>query len=238
MVGIKKRISSPRFLSAVDILDDISIEMQAQKAKTLLLITAVLFSVGALVGSIGISKNAAHQIDADLAASTIRTITVSYLNTSTHETGAANSGDDNSVDEQNETNMGAPSEGEFVFPANTLERAISTVEYAGMRLELTSITSTQIERPLVHYSNDNPIIEAVSAEYFSAADIRTRGNLSLLDSSLPVAVLGVHLAETMGIPVTSDTRGLTININGVHYSIIGFVDDNGIAGKTLYIPYQ
>lgn len=232
MMGIKEKRNSDFFHSFVDILDDISIELQAQKSKTVLLITAVIFSVGALVGSIGISNNAAHQIDADLAASTIRTITVKYSPPSANSD--APQGEDSDFLPEASVN------GERVFPSDTIEKihAIETVDYVGMRLELSGVASQYVSRPLTQYSSDNTIVEAVSSEYFSAADLNISGNASVLDAPMPIAFIGVNLAEVMGIPITDDTRGLSLELNKVQYSIAGFVDDDGIAGKTLYIPYQ
>lgn len=233
MKGIKQRLNSEQLHSFVDILDDISIELRAQKSKTILLVTAVIFSVGALVGSIGISNNAAHQIDADLAASTIRTVTVSYSPPS-----ASNS--DASADADAKPDPDSQQNGARVFPVDTIERihSISTVDYVGMRLELSNTTSPYLARTLTGYSSENPIVEAVSSEYFAAADLPICGDAGILDSSMPVAFIGVNLAEVMGIPVSADTRGLSLELNEIQYSIAGFVDDDGTAGKTLYIPYQ
>ncbi|MBR5951108.1 MAG: ABC transporter permease [Actinomycetaceae bacterium] len=231
MLGIKEK-KSERLRSFVDILDDISIELQAQKSKTILLITAVIFSVGALVGSIGISNNAAHQIDADLAASTIRTITVKYSPPSANSN-ASKGEDSDFLPEATENEQ-------RVFPSDTIEKihAIETVDYVGMRLELSNIVSQYVSRPLTQYASDNTIVEAVTSEYFLAANLHTRGDTSILDTSMPIAFIGVNLAQTMGIPVTDDTRGLSLEVNKIQYSIAGYVDDDGIAGKTLYIPYQ
>lgn len=233
MKGIKQRLNSEQLHSFVDILDDISIELRAQKSKTILLVTAVIFSVGALVGSIGISNNAAHQIDADLAASTIRTVTVTYSPPSASNSGASADIDPNSTQDSTQ-------DGERVFPVDTVERihSISTVDYVGMRLELSNVISPYLSRELTNYSTETPIVEAVTSEYFAAADLQVYGDASVLDSSMPVVFIGVNLAEAMGIPISADTRGLSLELNEVQYSIAGFVDDDGVAGKTLYIPYQ
>lgn len=60
-----------RRAAIADLLADVAIELRARMARTILMMAAVALSTGALLASVGISQNAAHQVDADIAASTI-----------------------------------------------------------------------------------------------------------------------------------------------------------------------
>ena len=74
---------------ALDFLADVAIELKTQAMRTILLTSAVALSIGALLASMGITNNAAHAIDADLAASTGRQVVVRLAeDTAPEESGA------------------------------------------------------------------------------------------------------------------------------------------------------
>ena len=217
-----------------DLFADVSIELRSQPAKTALLISAVVLSIGALLASVGISKNAAHQIDADLAASTLRLVTVQVA-----EAHQAQASEDNAM------SMGDSGQDSF-FPSDTQERleSIELIESAGMTLNLNDVVSTVVTRPSVGMisAEDAPDAQGVhgaTSGYLAALDIELEsGDPSLLDSDLAVAYLGSRAAEQLGIPVTRDMTGRSISINSEEYSVAGILPEGTPFDRSVIIPMK
>lgn len=218
---------------AVDFLTDVAIELRTQATKTLLLMVAVALSVGALVASVGITNNAAHAIDAELAASTGRQILIQLAeNTAEGEQRTAQSSD--SVGEAETDN------GNWNFPADAISRLqnLGVVENVGMSLPLSSLRATTVERKATKVIRDNQDVKGVTSQYFAADEVCATGAVSLMDSDLPVAMLGEQAAETYGISHSNDLTGVTLNIDGRQFAVVGFVAANTAAIGEVFIPYS
>ena len=133
-----------------DYFNDVSIELKAQVSRTVLLLSAVALSIGALVASLGIAANAAHQIDADLAAATNRTIKVEFSEAVSLRLDAE------------DRNRELPTTGENPivqhFPADTVSRiaTLDTVQHVGMSLEMSGAGSDPlVTRPATGFRSDN-----------------------------------------------------------------------------------
>lgn len=219
-------------LRARDQIIDVSIELSSRLSRTILMIAAVAFSTGALLASVGISQNAAHQVDADIAASTSRLVMLSVASKSQDKAAA----DDIEIGET--PSAGIPT----VLPDNTVERlrALDNVEDVGLRLDVdvSALNQIAIDYPTTGTMDVNVGLKAVTSGYFNAASIKSTGTLSwMLDGSENVAFLGEHAAKTLGIPVTSNPEALSVSINNANYSIIGFLPGNHAFTNSLVIPY-
>ena len=64
-----------------DQIVDVAIELSSRMSRTMLMTSAVAFSTGAMLMSVGISENAAFQVDADIAASANRDVVVAPAET-------------------------------------------------------------------------------------------------------------------------------------------------------------
>lgn len=238
-----KRIKhSPWLLRARDQIIDVSIELSSRLSRTILMIAAVAFSTGALLASVGISQNAAHQVDADIAASTSRLVVLSIANKSQDETATSESAIDEDAMDEGAMNEARHTVIPTVLPDGTIERlrALDNVEDAGFRLDVDTSALNQffIDYPTTGATNVDVGLKAVTSGYFNAASIESTGTLSwMLDGSEHVAFLGEHAAETLGIPVTSNPEALSVNLNNVNYSIIGFLPGNHAFTNSLVIPY-
>lgn len=70
-----------------DDASDVILDLAARRGRSLLLLSAVAFSCGALVAAAGISATASRQISSDLAASSLDQVTVSVAPTGTPPAG-------------------------------------------------------------------------------------------------------------------------------------------------------
>ncbi|WP_425955849.1 ABC transporter permease [Xylanimonas sp. McL0601] len=185
----------------------------------MLLILAVALSTGALLASWSISATAARQVDADLAASTLRELTV--------------------------TGSGGDS-GERLFPSDAADRAeaLDGVEAAGLRLNVSDFTSVRVSRGGVALRVDpdddqEPPVVGVSEGYLRASGTSlTAATAWLLGTEHRVVLLGTAAAQQLDIPITSVPTGLTVLLDDVPYSIAGFLDGgtSGL-GEAVVVPY-
>lgn len=213
----------------VDFLTDVAIELKTQATKTFLLTVAVALSIGALIASVGVTKNAAHAIDADLAASTGRQILMQL----TDDTALGKSG----TQTNHENPRGNPIEEEY--PPDTVPRLqeLSAVEDVGMMLPVSQVREVSVERPVTKTIRNNQSVRAVTAGYFAADEVVTTGAVSLMDSKLPVAILGQSAAQTFGVPLTNDLTGVSVRVEGRQFAVVGFVKGVGAWSGDVFIPY-
>lgn len=211
-----------RYLArAGDILRDVTIEMHARRTRAVLMIVAVALSTGALISAIGISTVAAHQVDADLAASTLSLISVHAASGTSGEAATTN----------------------HVFPDDADGRAESLrlVAAAGRRLDLTGSTTVVVTRSGLAGVDpaDRLTVAGLTAGYVRAANAQGAVETAwMLDDDTTVAFLGHDAAKALSIPVTTDPAGYELLINGVSYSVAGFLDDGSTdLSSVIAIPY-
>lgn len=234
-----------------DVCNDVLIELRSQPSRTALLLSAVALSIGALVASLGITANAAHQIDADLAASTNRTVKLQFSepvmlrSQVADQNEAVLSASDSPVTpvtpDVTNTQEGASLRVVRHYPLDALERitALDSVCYAGMSLSLPEAGFNPIvSRRLSGYYSDHTPIRAVTSQYLAAAMVKTSGPVSLLDSVLPVVFLGTGVAKDLGIPVTANLSGLSVEINREYFSVAGFLRTDTELNQELIVPYR
>lgn len=229
----EKRIGRRQFSiqSVRDLAIDVVIELRSQAAKTALLIMSVALSVGALISSIGISQNAAAQIDADLAASTNTLILVTRTLQEDPDTTQA-------LREEAELDgMPAPL---LSFPADVEERAnrLSTIAASGRILHVSELTTPYITRSIDGAVARQPRVDAATSGYLDAAEIDATNLAWMLDGKERIALLGDAAAADLGIPVTRHPEGLTVTINGIHYSVVGFLPGDHQLTGSIVIPYD
>lgn len=223
-----KKSRFPRRVILHDLFHDVSIELKSQPAKTGLLIFAVMLSIGALLTSVGIAKNAAHQIDADLAASTIRLITVQAT-----ESTVAHFNDSSETEDR-------------FFPANTAANleSLDGVEAAGLILDVSTATRTQVTRTSAGIVSPEQAGQAQSVTALTSGALRARdidltvGDPTLLDTSMPVAYLPSDTAHILGIAPAALTTGISIEVNGDSYSVAGFLPTGTLYGGAVIIPFD
>lgn len=214
---------------ALDFLADVAIELKTQATRTILLTSAVALSIGALLASMGITNNAAHAIDADLAASTGRQVVVRLA-------------EDTAPGESGAPSNTRKSGGETIqreYPSDTVERlqALSAVQHVGVMLPVSQVHGVTVARPATKTTRDNQSVRAVTSDYFAAGAARATGAVSLMDSELPVAILGEAAAKTFGVPFTADLTGVSMLIDGRQFAVVGFVKGDGMWANDVFIPY-
>lgn len=212
-------------LSFVDLLVDVAIELRARMARTVLMISAVALSTGALLASVGIAQNAAYQVDADIAASTINQVLVTPA--------------EKAVPDRTPEEIKAGTIQQF-FPPDTEERLkkIPTVDAVGRKINFQSIMSVEITRPIAAIDHVALELSGITESYFDAAEITKPPTSWMLNSSYPVAFLGKDAAEKLEIPDTTDFEGLSILINNTEFSIAGVIDTKNGLNNDVMIPYQ
>ncbi|MFT0847272.1 ABC transporter permease [Actinomycetaceae bacterium L2_0104] len=216
-----------------DQLKDVAIELSSRLSRTILMISAVAFSTGALLASVGISQNAAHQIDADIAASAANLVLVTVPEQEATDDEAVVAGETTEVE-------GSGQAIRTIFPADTEERLerIDAVDVAGLRLDADVATMITVDRPAVNAEAVRVGVKGASSGYLEASDIEYTGeHVWMLDGKENVAYLGTAAAEELGIPVTDDVRNLSVEINNTGYSIIGFLPGEHAFSTSLVIPY-
>ncbi len=214
------------FLSIRDRLVDVSIELSSRLSRTVLMVSAVAFSTGALLASVGIAQNAAHQVDADIAASTTRLVLVTVPDKTLRD----------SPGEEGSSGV------DTLLPTDTEKRilALDNVEAVGRRLDVNTSGGLPIaiDRPATGATSVNVGVKSATSGYLEAADIPSTGTLAwMLDGEHHVAFLGESAADTLGIPVTEDTDALSITLNNINYSIIGFLPGDHAFSDSVVIPY-
>lgn len=226
----RKRQRGNVFLKLRDLMRDVSVELSSRMSRTVLMVSAVAFSTGALLASVGISQNAAHQIDADIAASATRQILVTIPGQS-----------EDSEESESEDESDDDAEAKEQLPADTEDRlaTIDTVQASGRRLDLDLLGRSEVSRPVVGEDSISVGVKGVVSGYLEAAKIVPTTDMAwMLDREQNVAFLGEAAAEKLGIPVTGDTRGLSVNLNNVGYSIIGFLPGEHSFSDSMVIPYH
>ncbi|MGV9186346.1 ABC transporter permease [Arcanobacterium canis] len=231
---------SKAFLYFHDLYQDVSTELRSQVMRTVLLISAVALSIGALLASVGISRNAAYQIDADLAASTLNLVSVQVSD-------AARQGQETQNTQANSLNssQGSAPQKRF-FAKNTLENLynLGIVDTAGYNLDISSVAQLHLSRNATQAdfspnSSNSPSVLGASSGFLATRDIPTIGaSPTLLDTQLPIAFLGKQAADKLGIPANTDTTGLTFEINGTQYSVAGFLGNQSTITNAIVIPYE
>ncbi|WP_125482529.1 ABC transporter permease [Actinobaculum sp. 313] len=294
--GAKRR--RPWGMRIRDQITDVVTELSSRLSRAVLMISAVAFSTGALLASVGISQNAAHQVEADIVASTTNLVVVTVRGSSLSvesgddvgdtdtgtddgdtggmaggepaggdgsaadseqaggsEAGSSPVGDSSSEQEDGSAATASDSNGTTssseaaastvrkTFPDDTEKRleAINTVEVAGRRLDVSSVAGeARVGRTAIGLEESTSIqVRGVTSGYLHAADIEFTGSQDwMLDGEQNVAFLGATAAETLGIPVTDDTRDISIQVNGADYSIIGFLPGEHVFSDSAVIPYQ
>lgn len=237
-----------------DVSNDVLIELRSQPSRTALLLSAVALSIGTLMASLGITANAAHQIDADLAAATNRTIKVEFtepvmLRLQGVDRNQATPNKPDVQDGQSElsgSELSNTPDGPSLhiaqhYPPDTLARiaALDSVRYVGMSLNLSDAgVNPIVSRSASGYSSNRTPVRCVTSQYPAAAQVKTSGPVSLLDSNLPVAFLGTEVAKDLGIPPTANLTGVSLEINQELFSIAGFLDTNTSLSTEIIIPYR
>lgn len=176
-----------------DLIIDVTTELSSRLARTFLMISAVAFSTGALITSVGISQNAAYQVDADIAASSNRLILVTVVSRDEGMNGYSNNNSQPIV--------------RTIFPDKTSELIEKTegVDSAGMRLDVDGSISTNVVRYPLGSQSLQVGVKGVTSRYMNTASIKVSSNsLWMLDSNLDVALLGAGAANRLGIPTTND----------------------------------
>lgn len=219
------------FQSVRDLAIDVVIELRSQAAKTALLVMSVALSVGALISSIGISQNAAAQIDADLAASTNTLILVARTLQEVPDTRQV------LREGQDLDGMPAPV---LSFPADVEERAnrLSTVAATGRILHVSALTTPYVTRSIDHTVVRQPRVDAATSGYLDAAEIDATSMAWMLDGNERIALVGEAAAEDLGMPVTRHPEGLSVTINGTQHSVVGFLPGEHLLTGSVVIPYD
>ncbi len=211
------------YTTCLDLIHDVIIDMHARMFRTFLMTLAVALSIGALVASVGISRNAARQIDSDIAASTLTEVIVTPRSLISNGTGRE------SRQELGDTGL--------LFPEGVEERVEHThnILAAGRRMALEG--ERIIDRALVQKYGIHLHVEGVTSRYFDATGISVSGPTYLLDTDMNIAFLGKEAAQQLGIVPTGDTSGISFEINGKSYSVAGFIHgDNGLI-SSIVLPY-
>ena len=224
---------SPVHRRVRDLIVDVSIELSSRLSRTVLMVAAVAFSTGALLASVGISQNAARQVDADIAASTSRLVMISV---------AGSNGEDSEESDDASEESDGPAKS-TILPDNTVERLLEldNVEAVGLRLDVDANAPAQsvVDYPVTGSMDVGVGVKAVTSGYFDASQIESTGNLQwMLDGFENVAYLGEGAARELGVPVTSRTEAISLDLNGVNYSLIGFLPGSHAFSHALVIPYS
>lgn len=192
-------------------------EMHARKSRAILLIVAVALATGALVTALGISHIAARQVDADLAASTVNSVTV--------------------VPRPVESATG------MTFPDDAEERArsLDLVAEVGRRLDISGSASATVTRDVLGEGDPVSVTVAGATSWYVPA---VGGTLSgdqawLLDTDEDIVCVGPAAAEALGIPVTANPTGLSLRIDGKLYDVVGFVTSGDVnLDSVVFVPYS
>lgn len=225
----KRQVLSLRSLR--DLAIDVLIELRSQAAKTALLVMSVALSVGALISSIGISQNAAAQIDADLAASTNTLILVTRTLQEDPVDGLP------PVDGESVDGMLIPS---LSFPADVEDRVsrLSTVAATGRILHVSALTTPHITRSVDGTVVRQPRVDAATTGYLDAAEIDATSMAWMLDGHERIALVGEAAAADLGMPVTGNPEGLSVTINGIQHTVVGFLPGDHQLTGSIILPYD
>ncbi len=208
-----------------DLVRDVTIDMHARRARSVLMILAVALSTGTLLSAVGISTVAARQVDADLAASAIDLVTVAPAPPSRDESG------------------GASGDVELLPPdAEARARSLDLVAAAGARLDPAGSTTVVVsrERPVPDAPGADVTVAGLSPGYLEVvrADV-PESRARLLGGDEPVVLLGAAAADTLDIPVTADPTGYRVWVNGRPHAVVGFLTGGDVdLARVVAIPYR
>lgn len=204
-------------MRARDLLKDVLTEMHSRLGRTLMLVAAVALATGATLASLSIATNSSRQIDASIAASTTREITVNAS-----AIGAANP----------ERFRGKESR---FYPEGAVEAlaGLPGVQAVGIYSGLDPRSSSRFDAA----NTETVRVIAASSGYIEAARGRMIGNSELLDSSLPLAFLGTQAARALHIPVDIDVSGSSILVEDQPFSVAGFVEGDTLE-NVIILPYN
>lgn len=203
-----------------DVLRDVLVEMGARRSRSVLAVVAVALSVGALLASVGLSRAAARQVDADLAAATLDMVTVTVAHAS-----------------------GTDAEG-TTFPSDAPARvtALAPVVGAGLRIDVSPLRATSVTRAPVAGSDPQDaglLVSGMTSGYLEAAQADAGPGARWLDHEEPVVLLGVRAAAALHVPVTDDPRGLSVWVDGRRHDVVGFLDEGRTdLERVVAIPYR
>ncbi|WP_066466254.1 ABC transporter permease [Sanguibacter suarezii] len=210
---------------AVDLIDDVVVELSARRSRTALIVAAVALSTGALLASLGISSTAAQQIASSLAASTLDLVTVEVNPVET------------SSDDAQTATGGAPAS---YFPADTQARAesVTLVEAAGLSIAVDRNETTAVRRPGDPQEIQVPVLGATPG-FMNANEAAQQSTTTwLLETDQHVVLLGTSAAAELSIPISPNPTGHQIQIGPTLYQVIGFIDSGRIdLGAYAVIPY-
>ncbi|XBH22937.1 ABC transporter permease [Jonesiaceae bacterium BS-20] len=206
---------------------DVIIEIHTRRSRAVMLMAAVALATGALVAALGISTVAARQVSADMAASTLNTVTVIPATT------LGNQQSDPADEGLSET----------VFPSDTVKRVetLGLVKHVGLFNDLSLATSPILTRP-PHWLDNVPgaTVAGATSQYVDAlGDYLSPEVAWMLDSNLKVAFVGADLAAKLAIPQGTDLTGINVYLDSVPYSVVGIVSSpSERLGSTVLIPYS
>ena len=211
---------------AVDLIDDVVVELSARRSRTALIVVAVALSTGALLASLGISSTAAQQIASSLAASTLDLVTVEV---NPVETGP---------DDAQAAPGGVPAP---YFPADTQARAesVTLVEAAGLSIAVDRNETTAVRRPGDPQEIQVPVLGATPG-FMRANEAAQQPSTTtwLLETDQHVVLLGTSAAAELSIPISPDPTGHQIQIGDTLYQVVGFIDSGRIdLSAYAVIPY-
>lgn len=220
-------MSKQRSSWAVDLIEDVVVELSARRSRTALIIVAVALSTGALIASLGISTTAAQQIASSLAASILDLVTVEVKPVNT-----------DSVDV--ELAQDAPATTYFPDDTQARAEAVSLVAAAGLSLDVDRNETTAVRRPGDPQEIRIPLTGATAGFMNANQTIPRPANSAwLLDTGQNVVFLGVSAAAELSIPVGANPTGYQIQIGDQFYQVIGFLDSGRIDLRAAaVIPYQ
>lgn len=204
-------------MRARDLLKDVLTEMHSRLGRTLMLVAAVALATGATLASLSIATNSSRQIDASIASSTTRQITVNAS-----AIGAANP----------ERFRGKESR---FYPEGAVDAlaGLPGVQAVGIYSGLDPRSSSRF----ADAGAETVRVIAASSGYIDAARAHLIGNSELLDSSLPLAFLGIQAAQALHIPVDIDVSGSSVLIEDQPFSVAGYVE-GGTLDNVIILPYD
>lgn len=205
-----------------DMLDDVLIELDARRGRTLLLLIAVALSTGSLISSVGVSATAARQIDADLAASGTDLLTV----------------------RANPTGESDPLSADPYFTADAVERAtsVSLVQSAG----LNAISPDRATR-LADVASTEPapesavVVSGATSGYLTALGAESPSGWALDSPDMHVVLLGAAAAKELGLPRgLLDYTGYRVLIGGKPFDVAGVLIPGSAGGldHAALVPIQ
>lgn len=227
---------------AIDLANDLIIELSARRGRVLLILVAVMLSTGALVASIGISNTAASQIDADLAASSTDRLIIETV--SSPLDGEAAEAPVSGEGEPDQDTAGAARRS--YFPEDAEERVgfIRTVNAAGLRLPQSAAQISRGRGSDEIASADSGQIVTIGAtsNYLRAvgADVGAGWMLDHAED-YRIALIGESVAQTLQIPLGQrDYTGYRVYVDDVPYDVVAVLPsaERAELSNSILLPYE